>query len=230
MGERERQTTSKALELRLFEGYGQPSLGKGDRERGEGDVTEYRKILLIVVILFFALTSFGLAEDYPLKYFISKISSKSNELSNKERTELLNRLNGVVEQAQQIHTKLIQAIQTGEIDIRYQEGKFWMSKLEEDRESIEMGIQQLKLLREKPTNIIASIMLYKSLKDLSSNFNAYNNMLLFSALVGDLAPEIELWADPVFYKLYLLPLARLKDMETGASQKEKKPVSKVKKP
>ena len=183
-----------------------------------------------MVILFFALTSFGLAEDYPLKYFISKISSKSNELSNKERTELLNQLNGVVEQAQQIHTKLIQAIQTGEIDIRYQEGKFWMSKLEEDRKSIEMGIQQLKLLREKPTNLIASIILYKSLKDLSSNFNAYNNMPLFSALVGDLAPEIELWADPVFYKLYLLPLARLKDMETGASQKEKQPVSKVKKP
>jgi hypothetical protein len=190
----------------------------------------YWKIFLAGLILFFALTSFGFAEDYPLQYFMAKISSKSNELSKKERTELLNRLNGVVERAKQIHTKLIQAIQTGEMDVRYQEGKFWMAKLEEDRESIEMGIQQLKWLREKPTHLIASIKLYKSLKDLSSNFNAYNNMPLFSALVGDLAPEMELWVDPVFYKLYLLPLARLKDKEIGPSQKEKKPIPKGKVP
>jgi hypothetical protein len=202
----------------------------GGRVMGRGDVMGYWKIFLGGVILFFALTSFGLTEDYPLQYFMAKISSKSNELSKKERIELLNRLNGVVEQAQQIHTKLIQAIQTGEMDIRYQEGKFWMAKLEEDRESIEMGIQQLKLLREKPTHLIASIKLYKSLKDLSSNFNAYNNIPLFSALVGDLAPEMELWADPIFYKLYLLPLARLKDKEIGPSQKEKKPISKGKVP
>jgi hypothetical protein len=52
----------------------------------------------------------------------------------------------------------------------------------------------------------------------------------FSALVGDLAPEIELWADPVFYKLYLLPLARLKDVETKTIQKETKPTQKEKKP
>jgi hypothetical protein len=85
-------------------------------------------------------------------------------------------------------------------------------------------------LREKPTHLIGSIKLYKSLKDLSSNFNAYNNMPLFSALVGDLAPEMELWADPVFYRLYLLPLARLKDLGAGTAQKGKKPASKVKKP
>ncbi len=133
-------------------------------------------------------------------------------------------------QAKQIHSKLIQAIQTGEMEIRYQEGKFWMSKLEEDQGSIENGIQQIKLLREKPTHLVASIKLYKSLKDLSSNFNAYNNMPSFSALVGDLAPEMELWADPVFYKLYLLPLAHLKDVERGPPQKEKKPIPKVKKP
>jgi hypothetical protein len=107
-----------------------------------------------------------------------------------------------------------------------------MSKLEEDRESIETGIQQIKLLREKPTHLVASVRLFKCLKDLSSNFNAYNNMPSFSALVGDLAPEMELWVDPVFYKLYLLPLARSKDVETKvqAPPKEKKPAAKEKKP
>jgi hypothetical protein len=136
----------------------------------------------------------------------------------------------VMRQAKQIHSKLIQVIQTGETEIRYQEGRFWMSKLEEDQGSIENGIQQIKLLREKPTHLVAAIRLYKSLKDLSSNFNAYNNMPSFSALVGDLAPEMELWADPVFYKLYLLPLAHLKDVERAPPQKEKKPAPKVKKP
>jgi hypothetical protein len=55
-------------------------------------------------------------------------------------------------------------------------------------------------------------------------------MPLFSALVGDLAPEMELWADPIFYKLYLLPLARLKDVEVKSPQRDKKPASKEKKP
>lgn len=190
----------------------------------------YRKIFLVGFILFFGLTSFGKAEDYSLQYFLSKASSKTLGLSKKEKTELFNRLEGVVKQAQKIRTKLIQEIQIGETDARYPEGKFWLSKLEEDQESIETGIQQIKLLREKPTHLIASIKLYKSLKDLSSNFNAYNNMPSFSALVGDLAPEMELWADPVFYKLYLFPLARSKDAETKAPQKEKKPTLKEKKP
>jgi hypothetical protein len=101
--------------------------------------------------------------------------------------------------------------------------------LEEDQESIEAGVQQIKLLKEKPTHLMASIKLYKSLRDLSSNFNAYNNMPSFSAWVGDLAPEMELWADPVFYKLHLLPLARSKDAETRALQAEKKPTPKEKK-
>ena len=161
--------------------------------------------------------------------FCRKPSSKAIELSKKEKTELFNQLDEVMKQAQRIRTKLIQAIQTGETDVRYQEGKFWMSKLEEDQESIETGIQQIKLLKEKPNHLVASIRLYKSLKDLSSNFNAYNNMPSFSALVGDLAPEMELWADPVFYKLYLLPLARLKDVEMKAPQKEKKPAPQKKK-
>ena len=183
-----------------------------------------------LVVLIFGLVSFGFTEDYPLQYFLTKVSSQTDEISKNEKTELLNRVDEVFQQAQQIHSKLIQTIQTGEIEIRYQEGKFWMSKLEEDKGSIENGIQQLKLLREKPTHLVASITLYKSLKDLSSNFNAYNNMPSFSALVGDLAPEMELWADPIFYKLYLLPLAHLKDTEKVSPQKEKKPIPKGKKP
>jgi hypothetical protein len=105
-----------------------------------------------------------------------------------------------------------------------------MSKLEQDQGSIENGIQQIKLLREKPTHLVASIKLYRSLKNISSNFNAYNNIPSFSAFVGDLAPEMELWADPIFYQLYLLPLARLKDVEKVPSPTEKKPIPKEKKP
>ena len=190
----------------------------------------YRKIFLVGFILFFGLTSFGKAEDYSLQYFLSKASSKTLELSKKEKTELFNRLEGVVKQAQKIRTKLIQAIQIGETDARYQEGKFWLSKLEGDQESIETGIQQIKLLKAKPGHLVASIKLYKSLKDLSENFNAYNNTSFFSALVGDLAPEMELWADPVFYKLYLLPIARSKDVGVKPVHKEKKPASKEKRP
>jgi len=190
----------------------------------------YRMRFFGLVVLFFGLVCVAMAEEYHLQYFLTKVSSQTDELSKNERIELLNRIDEVMGQAQQIHSKLIQAIQAGEMEIRYQEGKFWMSKLEEDQGSIEMGIQQIKLLREKPTHLVASIKLYKFLKDLSSNFNAYNNMPSFSALVGDLAPEMELWADPVFYKLYLLPLAHLKDAERGPPQKEKKPIPKGKKP
>ena len=185
---------------------------------------------LSLTILVLTLASFGFAEDYDLQYFLSKSSSNTNELSKKERVELLGRIGGIMEQAQRIRTKLVETIQTGEMDIGYQEGKFWMSKLEEDQGSVESVIEQLKLLREKPTHLVASIMLWKSLKDLSSNFNAYNNMPSFSAFVGDLAPEMELWADPIFYKLYLLPVARSKDVEKELPQKDKKPVSKGKKP
>jgi hypothetical protein len=77
---------------------------------------------------------------------------------------------------------------------------------------------------------VASIKLFKSLKDLASNFNAYNNLASFSGSVGDVAPEMELWADPVFYKLCLLPLARSKDAERVTPQKEQRPVQKGKKP
>jgi hypothetical protein len=188
------------------------------------------KGFLITVVLFFSLVCISFAEDYTLQYFLSKASSKPIDLSKKEKAELLNQLDEVMKQGQGIRTKLIQALQIGEADVRYQEGKFWMAKLEEDQGSIESGFQQITLLREKPTDLIASIKLYRSLKGLSSNFNAYNNLPSFSALVGDFAPEVELWADPVFYELCLLPLARLKDRETKAPPAEKKPVSKDKKP
>jgi len=189
----------------------------------------YRLRFFGLLILFFGLASAAIAENLTLQYFLTKISSQKDELVKNEREELLNRIDEVFQQAQQIHSKLMQTIQTGEMEIRYQEGKFWMSKLEEDQGTITIGVQQINLLREKPTHLVASIKLYKSLKDLSSNFNAYNNMPSFSALVGDLAPEMELWADPIFYKLYLLPLAHLKDTEKVSPQK-KKPVPKGKKP
>jgi len=188
------------------------------------------KIVFIEIILFFGLATFGFAEEYHLQYFLAKTSSKANELSKKEKTELLNQVDEVLGQARRIQGKLTQAIQTGEMDIQYQEGKFWMSKLEEDQALIESGLGQLKLLREKPAQLVASITLYKSLKDLSSHFNAYNNMSPFCGFVGDLAPEMELWADPVFYKLYLIPLALSKDVEKEPAQREKKPIPKTKKP
>jgi hypothetical protein len=181
------------------------------------------KIVFVEIILFFGFACVSFAEDYNLDYYLSKSSPKTLELSKKEKSELFDQLDGVMKKAQGIRTKLIQALQTGETDVQYQEGKFWMAKLEEDQGLIETGIQQIKLLKEKPTHLVASIRLYKSLKDLSENFNAYNNLPSFSALVGDLAPEMELWVDPVFYKLYLLPLARLKDVEKKPAQKEKKP-------
>jgi hypothetical protein len=188
------------------------------------------KIVFVAIILLFGLACTVFAEDYNLHYFLSKSSSKTLELSKKEKSELFNQLDEVMKKAQGIRKKLIQALQTGETDVRYQEGKFWMAKLEEDQGLIETGIQQIKLLKEKPTHLVASIRLYKSLKDLSSNFNTYNNLPSFSALVGDFAPEMELWADTVFYKLFLLPLACAKDLEERPVRKEKKPSAQEKKP
>jgi hypothetical protein len=192
----------------------------------------YRKLFLVGIIVFIGSASLGLEEDYTLQYFLSKASNKEYELSTKEKTELLIRMNEMLEKTQEVHKILIQAILGGEITMEYQEGKFWMAKLEEDRGSIETGMQQLKLLKDKPNHLAGSIKLYKSLRDLAINFNAYNNMALLSAYVGDLAPEIELWADPVFYKLHLLSLAasRDKSMEKELPKAEKKPVRREKKP
>ncbi len=202
----------------------------------------YQKTYLVLLLLLPVFISSAFAEEYDLHYFLDKASSKEIVISKTEQTELLDRIEQVIQKADRTRAKLTQIIQAGEIDVRYQEGKFWMSKLEEDRVSIETATQQIKLLRDKPTLLVSSIKLYKSLKDLSSNFNAYNNMSSFSALVGDLAPEMELWTDPVLYQLNLLPLARSRDRDMESKPpsketkpplketKEKKPVPKGKKP
>lgn len=188
------------------------------------------KIMAAGFLIIFGLVSFALAEDYSLHYFLTRVNAKPDALSKKEKAELLNQIDRLIGKTQLVHGQVTRDLQTGEIDLRYQEGDFWISKLKEDRKSIDAAIEQVKLLKEKPGHLVGSIRLYKSLKDLSINFNAYNNMPSFSAFVGDLAPELELWADPVFYQLYLLPLARLKDVEKAPPPKEKMPAPKGKKP
>jgi hypothetical protein len=202
-----------------------------------GGGMKFQKRSLGLVILVLAITSGVFAEDHDLRFFLAKASSKDGLLSKNERMELLSRVEKVLEEAQRIRAKLTQGIHSGEIDVRYQEGTFWLSKLERDGTSIEKSAQQINVLKDKPSLLVSSIVLYKSLKDLAENFNAYNNVPSFSAWVGDLAPEMELWTDPVFYQLYLLPLARAKDKEAESkppqpqpAQKEKKPAAKVKKP
>ncbi len=180
-----------------------------------------RTVSGLIVLLFF-LTPLAQGENDSLSFFLGKAAPGTNELSRKEKADLLVRINEVLDQALRIRGKLSQAIQTGDMEVRYQEGKFWMTKLEEDREAIETGLEQLKLLKEKPA-LVPSIKLFKSLKDLSKNFNSYNNTAFLSGSVGDIAPELELWADPVFYRLYLLPLAKSKDSATKPLQKEKSP-------
>ena len=190
----------------------------------------YRRGLLVGIILCFCLMSTGFTEDFSLQYFLAKASSGEGELSEQEKTELLNRMEGMMEKVRRMNRDLIKAVRGGEVKMEYEEGAFWMSKFEEDREAIETAIQQLQLLKGKPVHLTGGITLYKSLRDLSSNLNAYNNTLLFSAFVGDLAPEITLWADPVFYQLYLLPLAAFQEMKAEPPEKEKKPAPKKKKP
>ncbi len=183
-------------------------------------------ILLLIIVVNQVCYS---EEDY-LRYFLSKVSSGTEELSKKERIDLLNQINLLLGKVQKINTKLISAIQSGELGIKYQEGRLWMSKLESDSKSIEIGIEQIVLLKEKPDQIQQAIKLYKSLRDISSNFSHYNNIPSFSGFVGDVAPEIGLWVDPIFYKLYLLPLARLKDISPETPQKERKTLPKGKRP
>jgi hypothetical protein len=186
--------------------------------------------ILVILSLLWIPTGFG--QDYSLQYFLAKTSSKQVEISKQEKTALLNRVGEALEQANQGNAAMMKAIQSGDIEILYHDGKFWMSKLEEDKGSISSGMEQIKNLKEKPTNLIASVILFKNLKDLASNLSSYNNMPSFSAYVGDLAPELELWTDPVFYQLYLLPLAKLRNVEPKiaepktAPSPEKKPVPK----
>jgi hypothetical protein len=182
------------------------------------------------VTLCLLFTSAGIAEDYSLQYFMEKSSLKTYELSKRERTEMLDRVESMLEKAKEIQLSLTRTIQGGETEIKYQEGRFWSSKLEEDQVAIDSGARQLKVLREKPTQLVAAVRLYKALKDLSFHLNTYNNVSSFSAFIGDVAPELELWGDPVFYRLYLLPLAQAKSQETKPLVREKKTEGKSRKP
>jgi hypothetical protein len=186
------------------------------------------KMVLGFSLGFSLVASVIVAEEYQLQYFLEKSSMKTYDLSKKERTELLNRVERVLEQTKEIQLRLSRTIQAGETDVKYQEGRFWMARLEEDQGSIDSGARQLNILREKPTQLVAAIKLYKSLKDLAFHFNTYSNMSSFSASIGDVAPELELWTDPIFYRLYVLPLAR--SVETKTPKKDKKPETRDKKP
>jgi len=183
-----------------------------------------------LVPLCLLLASASFAEDYSLRYFMEKSFLKTYELPKKERAELFDRVETMLEKSKEIQLSLTRTIQGGETDIKYQEGNFWLSKLEEDQKAIDFGARQLKVLKEKPTQLVAAIRLYKALKDLSFHFNTYNNVSSFSGFIGDVAPELELWADPVFYRLYLLPLAQAKSQETKTPSREKKPEGKGRKP
>ena len=187
-------------------------------------MTRWMRLFMLAVILA-GFSSVSLAEDLTLQYFLAKATSKEGDLSISEKTELLNRIEEVMGRARQTHQQLIQMMLSGDVPLPFQEGHFWMSKFKEDETSIETGFQQLKLMKDKPLLLAPPILLYKVQRDLASNFNAYNNMPSFSSFVGDVGPELELWADPVFIKLFLLPLLNSKDKEAEAKSpsKEKKP-------
>jgi len=187
-------------------------------------MTRWMRMFMLAVILA-GFSSVSLAEDLTLQYFLAKATSKEGNLSITEKTELLNRIEEVMGRARQTHQQLIQMMLSGDVPLPFQEGHFWMSKFKEDETSIETGFQQLKLMKDKPLLLAPPILLYKVQRDLASNFNAYNNMPSFSSFVGDVGPELELWADPVFIKLFLLPLLNSKDKEAEAKSpsKEKKP-------
>ena len=187
-------------------------------------MTRWMRMFMLAVILA-GFSSVSLAEDLTLQYFLAKATSKEGNLSITEKTELLNRIEEVMGRARQTHQQLIRMMLSGDVPLPFQEGHFWMSKFKEDETSIETGFQQLKLMKDKPLLLAPPILLYKVQRDLASNFNAYNNMPSFSSFVGDVGPELELWADPVFIKLFLLPLLNSKDKEAEAKSpsKEKKP-------
>jgi len=187
-------------------------------------MTRWIRMFMLAVILA-GFSSASLAEDLTLQYFLAKATSKEEDLSITEKTELLNRIEEVMGRARQTHQQLIQMMLSGDVPLPFQEGHFWMSKFKEDETSIETGFQQLKLMKDKPLLLAPPILLYKVQRDLASNFNAYNNMPSFSSFVGDVGPELELWADPVFIRLFLLPLLNSKDKEGEAKSpsKEKKP-------
>jgi len=182
-----------------------------------------RSFMLAVILIGFS--SVSLAEELTLPSFLTRVSSNEGDISKTEKTELLSRIEEVIGRARQTHQQLIQVMLSGDITLPFQEGQFWMSKFKEDEASIETGFQQLKLMKDRASLLAPPFLLYKSLRDLASNFNAYNNMSSFSSFVGDVGPELELWADPVFLRLFLLPLLNSKDKEAEAKlpSKEKKP-------
>src|SRR4030042_807217 len=117
-----------------------------------------------LVLLVLGLSSYTIAEDFTLQYYLVKASSQTHELSKQEREGLLGQIEEVMQAALGIHMKLVQTLQVGEAEVQYQEGKYWMSKLEADESSIEVAFLQIKSLKEKPTNLMASIQLYRELK------------------------------------------------------------------
>jgi len=180
------------------------------------------KVIIGSGLLCFLFSIAGFAEEYSLQYFLEKTSASSYKLSKKERLELLSGIENVLGRVREVRSRLSEAVQKGDADIKYQEGKFWMSQLEQDQGSIDSGFQQLKALKEKATNLVSAIKLYKSLKDLSFHFNSYNSLPAFSACIGDVAPELELWADPVFYRLCLLPMAQAKSTSLKPLSKKRR--------
>ncbi len=185
---------------------------------------------IIGFFIFLGFSTLLQAQDFSLSYFLNKANARNESLSAEERKALLHQMERLLTKTEAVHQRMMHHIKTGALEILYQEGEFWVSKMTEDGRSIQNGFEGMAGLKKKPLSLLASVNLYKSLRDLAFNFNAYNNIPAFSGMVGDLAPELALWADPVFYQLYLLPLVRIKDVEKVPSQKERTPPPKTKKP
>jgi len=113
----------------------------------------WKKVARLVSVCLL-LTSASFAEDYSLRYFMEKSLLKTYELPKKERAELLDRVETMLEKSKEIQLSLTRTIQGGETDIKYQEGRFWLSKLEEDQKAIDSGSRQLEVLREKPMHLV----------------------------------------------------------------------------
>ncbi len=187
----------------------------------------FKRIIFIFPI---AISVLVWAEEEPLQFFMKKVNTRAFQLQSKEKSELLFQIENLLKRIEEVHQRLVDGIQGGEFELRYQEGKFWISQLERDREWMKVAREQLVQLKNRSNHLVAALELYRALKNLSTNFNAYNNQVFFSASIGDLAPEIALWTDPVFYQLFLLPLARSKEKGIEVSPKSGKSSPKTKGP
>lgn len=187
----------------------------------------FKRIIFIFPI---AISVWVWAEEEPLQFFMKKVNTRAFQLQSKEKSELLFQIENLLKRIEEVHQRLVDGIQGGEFELRYQEGKFWISQLERDREWMKVAREQLVQLKDRSNHLVAALELYRALKNLSINFNAYNNQVFFSASIGDLAPEIALWTDPVFYQLFLLPLARSKEKGIEVSPKSGKSSPKTKGP